>query len=106
MLRSLSERTCRSCENFIRTVEELSRSGQHLQGQLVRVTGAEAPPVEGQVASVEVFYEAPEQVYIGPDGSEASRRKAEGSGHLLVSLARATDRWTMAKIQFASDGAS
>jgi hypothetical protein len=98
-LAALSTAECRACAAFIESIEQLKRDGGRVEGLVFEIRAAEARPLEGEAALIDVVYDAPETISFDADGQVDLREPAVQFAEESMRLVRLPEgSWAVAEI--------
>lgn len=97
-LAGMTEPGCRSCRNFADDIAAMIAAGHTLVGDSFQVVAADAPPVEGHLAVVDLLFRSPGCVEYTSTGAVLLHRRATSGQVYLVTTVFAAGRWRIREV--------
>lgn len=89
---------CVACESFVESVSQLRDEGQRIVGATYEIVSAEAPPVAGDTARVDVVYNGPEAVRYDSGNNVLNREPALTFANEQVNLILVDGSWRVQEV--------
>lgn len=92
-LMALSDASCSTCQALIASLRRAKETATTYRGGSIAITAVVAPPLEGDLASVLVNYDAPAVEVLDSSGAVVETIPAERDATFTFELRRTADAW-------------